>query len=103
VPHRYKAAGDAGDEGRVAGEPPVHVGYPLDREPARAERPGQLIQAIVGAGLHGGGLPPDADILGCAVAHRAAHAGEPEHDITADPAADRRPPPGVVPEEDHRR
>ena len=81
----------------MVGEPPVHVGYALDREPARAERSGQLIQASVGAGLQGGGLLRDADILGCAVAHHAAHAGEPEHDITVDLTADRRPPPGVVP------
>ena len=98
-----QGSGDAGHEGCVVGEPPVHVGYPLDREPAGAERLGQLLQAGVGAGLHGGGLLPDAGILGCAVAHRAAHAGESEHDITADLTADRRPPLGVVPEQDHRR
>ena len=60
-------------------------------------------RARVGASLQGGGLLRDAYILGHPVVDHAAGAGEPEHDFTVDLAAERRPPAGVVAEEDHGR
>jgi hypothetical protein len=84
-------------------EPAVHVGHPLDREPASGERPRELGQPGVVVGLQRDGLGLDADVVGRAAAQRPADAGKAEHDGTGH-VADLLPATGVVAEEhDGRR
>lgn len=96
---RYRAAGNARHERCVVGEPSVHISYPLDRESTLAQRLLELGHAGVASSLESGRLLRDANVLGDPVADDAADAGEPEPDITGDPAADCGPAVGVVPAE----
>jgi hypothetical protein len=62
----------------VIGKPAVHVRDALDGEPALVERPFQLGQAGVAAGLQGGRLLPDASVVGGPVTQDAANPREAE-------------------------
>ena len=84
----------------MVGEPSVHVGYPLDREPALAQASFNLGQAGVITSLQSGRLLPDANVLGDPLADDAADPEEPELDCARDLAGYRGMPVGAVPEED---
>jgi hypothetical protein len=95
--------GHAGHERGMVGQPAVHVGDPPDREALLAERRFQLCQQGIAARFQRRRLLPDAHILGYPVPDEAADAGEPEPDLAGDTGGYRRPPGGVVPEEDDHR
>jgi hypothetical protein len=84
-------------------KPPIHIDDLLDREATLAEHGLQLREPEVSARLQRGRLLPDAHILGYPVADDTADAGESEPDLACDADGYRRPPGGVVPEEDDRR
>jgi hypothetical protein len=94
---------DACDEGSVVGEPPVHVGDPLDGEATIGQDRVQRGQPGISGRRQSRGLRPDACVVGGLAGHDATDAREPEIDIAGQVTGDGEPPRWVVAEEEHGR